>query len=217
MDGVGGRAGMDRKFYDLNVTELGHEPWAAEYRGAPFILYGIFFFDRRRRTWSVIYIGQTQNMASRWSSHKAKARAGGLLPIIAKMHKHPPEDFRMVPITTAKTQKAATALEDWLMDREGTLVPNGCNVIKGTGPQRSAACSGYATDIWARDYFRSMRAALHDLRRTIIGWESARTARRRRILAASEVLIEAMLDDHWRKHAEAIVLPLRQHLAATAN
>ena len=130
---------MDRTLYDLDETELGDKSSAAQFRGAPYILYGIFFLDRRRSTWSVTYVGQTKDMAKRWSSHQSKARVGGLLPIIAKMHKHPPEDFRMVPITTAETQEAATALEDILIDQEGTLIPNGCNVIKGTGPQRSAA------------------------------------------------------------------------------
>jgi GIY-YIG catalytic domain len=202
---------------DLADNELDEMLRSTRKRRATSVIYGIFQRDHRLKAWNIIYIGQTQDMAKRWNSHWAKARAGRLTPLIAKMRKYPVGDFRMVPLATAKRQEALTQLEDQLIDQYETLVPNGCNILKGHGPQRSIMCSGYAKDIWAGRDFREMRAEFHAARILIKGWQRARMPRLTRLLAIAEEQV-AKMPLGWQVKAHRDILePIRRRLIAAGG
>jgi hypothetical protein len=208
---------LRRVLYGLADNELEELLRSPRCRRRTSVIYGIFFRDHRTRTWSVIYIGQTRDLAKRWSEHQAKARAGGLTPLVAKMRKYPSVDFRIAALATAEACEVATELEDVLIDRHETLVPNGCNIMKGHGPQRSEVCRGYAKGIWADPDFRQMRKEFHGVRASITGWQRARTPRLTRLLTAAEAIVAKMPVGWQSKGARDLLNPLRRRLLDRAR
>jgi group I intron endonuclease len=78
------------------------------------------------------YVGQTtRSVSRRWSDHKARAKAGSLLPIHCAIRKYGTTNFSIVPIWIADSLQELNEMEKRFICALGTQCPTGYNRTDG--------------------------------------------------------------------------------------